>query len=49
VVVKELPGPSWPQVITPHSVRFQTKADYDGVLIREPDGDSIHLTVHAGA
>jgi hypothetical protein len=48
VVVKELPGSTWPQMITPHSVRFQTRADYDGVLITEPDGDSVHLVVSAG-
>ena len=49
--VKPRPG-IWPQVITPTSVRFDEDTpavEYDGVLIREPDGDSVHLDVDADA
>jgi hypothetical protein len=45
--VTPLPG-FWPQVITPASVRFDEDAagiDYTGVLVREPDGDAVHLEV----
>ena len=45
--VKPLPG-RWPQVVTPTSVRYDEGApsiDYTGVLIREPDGDAVHLDV----
>lgn len=38
----------WPQVITPASIRFdedQPGVDYEGVLIREPDGDAVHIEV----
>jgi hypothetical protein len=47
--VKVTPRPGiWPQVITPVSLRFDEEATtvaYDGVLIREPDGDAVHLDV----
>jgi hypothetical protein len=46
--VKVTPRPGvWPQVITPASLRFDEESaiDYDGVLIREPDGDAVHLDV----
>jgi hypothetical protein len=45
--VKARPG-IWPQVVTAASVRFDEEApaiDYHGVLIREPDGDAVHLAV----
>lgn len=38
----------WPQVITPVSVRYdQSPAEvlYEGVLVREPDGDAVHFDV----
>ena len=38
----------WPQVITPVSVRYdQSPAEvlYEGVLVREPDGDAVHIDV----
>lgn len=46
VKVTRRPG-IWPQVITPVSLRFdeETTIAYDGVLIREPDGDAVHLDV----
>jgi hypothetical protein len=45
----ERPG-IWPQVITPTSVRLDEElpaapVEYTGVLIREPDGDAVHLGV----
>ena len=38
----------WPQVITPVSVRYdepEAGVEYDGVLVREPDGDGVHFEV----
>ena len=38
----------WPQVVTPVSVRYdESKASvaYQGVLVREPDGDTVHMEV----
>ncbi len=38
----------WPQVITPMSLRYderQVAIEYDGVLVREPDGDAVHFDV----
>jgi hypothetical protein len=45
--VTPLPG-IWPQVFTPVSVRYDQSpagVDYTGVLVREPDGDAVHLDV----
>jgi hypothetical protein len=47
LVITTKPG-TWPQVVTSVSVRFDKPsytAAYEGVLIREPDGDSLHITV----
>lgn len=38
----------WPQVITAVSVRYDDRTpaiEYDGVLVREPDGDGVHFEV----
>ena len=47
--LKVTPRPGiWPQVITPASLRLDEETpavDYTGVLIREPDGDAVHLDV----
>jgi hypothetical protein len=47
--LKVTPRPGiWPQVITQASLRLDEESpsiEYDGVLIREPDGDSVHLDV----
>ena len=45
--VTPLPG-IWPQVVTPASVRYDEGSpgvEYTGVLVREPDGDAVHLDV----
>lgn len=47
--LKVTPRPgTWPQVITPVSVRYDQSpagAAYQGVLVREPDGDTVHIDV----
>lgn len=45
--VTALPG-IWPQVVTAASVRYDEPrpgVEYQGVLIREPDGDAVHVDV----
>jgi len=45
--ITPLPG-IWPQVVTPASVRYDEGSpgvEYTGVLVREPDGDAVHLDV----
>lgn len=44
--VTELPG-VWPQIVTSVSVRYDQSPsiDYDSVLIREPDGDTVVVDV----
>lgn len=49
LVIEPLPG-VWPQVVTPLSVRYDDPTPgvaYQGVLVREPDGDAIHVEVEA--
>ena len=47
--LKVTPRPGiWPQVVTPVSVRYDDSpagTAYQGVLVREPDGDAVHLDV----
>ncbi|HSK04862.1 MAG TPA: hypothetical protein VK932_26615 [Kofleriaceae bacterium] len=47
--VQVAPRPGlWPQVITPVTLRYDERAagiEYEGVLIREPDGDATHIEV----
>jgi hypothetical protein len=47
--LKVTPRPGiWPQVVTPVSVRYDQRpagAMYQGVLVREPDGDAAHVEV----
>jgi hypothetical protein len=47
--LKVTPRPGlWPQVITPVSLRHDegtSSIEYTGVLVREPDGDAVHLEV----
>jgi len=45
--ITPLPG-TWPQVVTSTSVRYDEGSpaiEYTGVLVREPDGDAVHLDV----
>lgn len=45
--VKAKPG-FWPQVITTQTVRFELPSytgTYQSVLVREPDGDNVHLDI----
>jgi hypothetical protein len=47
LVVTPRPG-LWPQVITAASVRHDDRTPgiaYEGILIREPDGDGVHIDV----
>lgn len=47
--LKVTPRPGiWPQVVTPVSVRYDESPAgtmYQGVLVREPDGDAMHIEV----
>lgn len=44
--VRPRPG-IWPAIVTALHVRYQQPAqvDYTGVLVREPDGDAVHIPV----
>jgi len=45
--IKPLPG-FWPQVVTAASLRLDESSpgiEYTGVLVREPDGDTVHFDV----
>lgn len=47
LVVTPRPG-MWPQVITHQSVRFDQDpviGKYDSILVREPDGDQVHIDI----